>query len=139
VAKRLVVLDLLTAVDVQRPRLALQDTRPAAVRTRLLLPEGIGLLFQEGGEGAFGESGRGGGCHLLQGGEIKVESGPLVAEGPAGDNFAPLGGQRADVLEVLGRNLRACHRQSCLRVTEIGKALSLACCMAKAPAVQSRS
>jgi hypothetical protein len=77
-------------------------------------------LFQEGGEGAFGEPGGGRGRDLLQGGEIEVEARPVVAEGPSGDNLAPLGGQITDVLEVLGGEWSACHRRSCLQVTENG-------------------
>ena len=85
-----------------------------------MLPEGVGLLFQEGGEGAFGKSGRGRRRDLLQGSEIGVEARSVVAESPSGDNSAPLGGQIADVLEVLGRDLSTCHRLSCLRVIENG-------------------
>jgi hypothetical protein len=120
VAERLAVLDGLTAVDVQRSGLALHGAGPATAGAGLVLPEGVGLLFQEGGEGAFGKSGRGRRRDLLQGSEIGVEARSVVAESPSGDNSAPLGGQIADVLEVLGRDLSTCHRLSCLRVIENG-------------------
>ena len=48
-------------------------------------------------------------------------NGPVIAENASGDNFAPLSGQSADVLEVLGRDFRTCHQLSYLRVTENGE------------------
>jgi hypothetical protein len=102
VADRLAVLDGLTAVEVQRPGLVPHGARPAAAGARLLVAEGLGLLFEEGGKGALGESGGGRGGELLQGGERDSEARPVVAEGPPGDDFAPLGGQSADLVEVLG-------------------------------------
>ena len=98
-----------------------QRAESPAVGARLLFAEGQGLLLQEGLEGVFGEASSGGGSELLHGGEIDVESGALVAEGPSGDNCAPLGGEITDVAEVLGRKFAACHRQSCLRVAENGE------------------
>jgi hypothetical protein len=79
-----------------------------------LLTEGVGLLFQEGSQGAFGKSGGSRGRDLLEGGEIEVESGSVVPESAPGDNSAPLGGQITEVLEVLRRDMIACHRLSCL-------------------------
>jgi hypothetical protein len=73
------------------------------------LAEGLGLLFQQGGEGAFGEaSGRGAG-ELLHGLEVGVQAGALVAEGAAGDNFAPVGGEVADFLEEFWREFATRH------------------------------
>ena len=85
----------------------LHSARPAAVGARLLLAEGQGLLFQKGGKGALGQAGRSRGGELLEGGEVDGESGALFAEGAAGDDFAPLGGEVAEFLEVLGRELAA--------------------------------
>ncbi len=64
-----------------------------------MFAEGLRLLFQEGGEGAFGQaSGRGTG-ELFHGCEVGVESRAVVAEGPSGNDFAPAGGQLTDCLE----------------------------------------
>src|SRR5262249_21193998 len=117
------MLDLLAAVDVQGPGLPLHGAKSAAIGAGLLRAEGLGLLLQGGGERAFGESSGGSGGELFQGGEIKVEAGPLLAEGPSGDNFAPLGGESTDILEVLRGQGVACHRPSCLEVAETGRVL----------------
>jgi hypothetical protein len=66
-------------------------------------------LFQEGGEGAGSEAGRGGLGHLPHGLEVGVQAGALVAEGAAGDDFAPAGGEVADFLEEFGRKFTARH------------------------------
>jgi hypothetical protein len=121
VAKRLLMLDLLAAVDVQGPCLSLHAAGSAAVGARLLRAEGLGLLLQSGGERAFGQPGGGSGGELLQGGEVEVEAGPGLAEGASGDNFAPLGGKGTDILEVLRGEGLACHRPSCLEVAETGR------------------
>jgi len=72
------------------------------------------LLLEEDGQGSGGNArGRGGG-DVLQGLEIDVGAGSLVAVGVAGDDLAPLGGEVADFLEVLGRELAARHGLSCL-------------------------
>jgi hypothetical protein len=96
------MLDLLAAVDVQGPCLSLHGAGASAAGAGLLRAEGLGLLLQSGGESAFGQSGGGRGGESLQGGEVEVEAGAGVAEGPAGDNFAPLGSESTDILEVLG-------------------------------------
>jgi hypothetical protein len=121
VAEGLAVRDLLSAVEVEGAVVVSHQAGPSAVGARLVLTEGDGLLFEEGGEGALGEAGRGRGGELFQVGKGGVEGGPGFAEGPAGDNFAPLGGQGADFLEVLGRKFAACHRLSCLEVAENGE------------------
>src|SRR5438045_4764410 len=95
------MLDLLAAVDVQGPCPSLHGAGAAAVGAGLLRAEGLGLVLQGGGERAFGQSGGGRGGELLQGGEIEVEAGAGVTEGPAGDDFAPLGSESTDILEVL--------------------------------------
>jgi len=66
------------------------------------------LLLQQDGEGAFGEAGGGGTSDLFHGLEIDAGARPGVPKGMAGDDFAPLGGEVSDGLEVLGggRTLR---------------------------------
>lgn len=73
--------------------LALQGTGLLAVRTRLLLGEGLRLEFQEGAQGALQQSLGGGLGGLLEGEQIDVERRAVVAEGAPGDDFAPLGGE----------------------------------------------
>ena len=81
--------------------------RAAAVGAGLLVAEGLGLLLQEGREGAFGQAGGRGAGDLLHGAEIDVGAGAVGAEGVAGDDFAPAGGQLTDFTEVLGGELPA--------------------------------
>jgi hypothetical protein len=64
-----------------------------AIRTGLLVGEGLGLLLQQGAEGALQQPLGGGLGSLLEGEQIDVERGAGVAEGPAGKDFAPLGGE----------------------------------------------
>jgi hypothetical protein len=92
----------LSATDSQEPFLAAEQTRTAAARARLLVAEGLGLQFQEGVERPLGEASGGGAGDLLQGVEVEVGAGAGVAEGAAGNDFAPLGGEGADVLKNLG-------------------------------------
>jgi hypothetical protein len=82
----------------------------------LLLPQGVGLLFEEGLQGALVEPGGGGLSDLLHGVEIDVESGAVVAEGAAGDDFAPLGRQITEFLELWGSELASRHDASHLGV-----------------------
>jgi hypothetical protein len=67
------------------------------------------LLFQQGGEGALGQAGGGGAGQLLHGVEVGVQAGPGVAEGAAGDDFAPAGGGVADFLEDFRGKFTTCH------------------------------
>ena len=64
----------------------------AAVRAGVLVAQGLSLLFQQGVQRAFGQACGGGPRDLLHGVEIDVEAGALVAEGAAGNDFAPAGG-----------------------------------------------
>jgi len=98
-------------------RLAAHGARLSAVGAGPIGGKGLGLLLQEGGEGALGQAAGGGRGDLLQGEQIDVQAGPGVAEGAAGDNLAPLGGGIADVLEFLGCQMRGGHEQSCLGLT----------------------
>jgi hypothetical protein len=122
-AQRLVILHRLAAIDVQGPCLSLDGAESAAVGAGLLGAQRLGLLLQSGGESAFAQSGGGRSGDLLQGGEIEVETGALFAEGAAGDDFAPLGSENTDILEVLRGEWLACHRPSCLEVAETGRVL----------------
>jgi hypothetical protein len=96
--------------------LTAEDTRPSAVGTGRLLAQGMGLLFEEGLQGSLGETGGRGEGDLLHGGEIDVESRPLVPVGASGDNFAPLGGEVVEFLEFFGSEGATCHDASCLGV-----------------------
>jgi hypothetical protein len=74
------------------------------------LAQGLGLLFQQGGQSAFGEAGGRRTGQSLQGLEIGVQAGAGLAEGPAGDDFAPARGEVADFLEEFRRKFTSCHR-----------------------------
>jgi hypothetical protein len=60
----------------------------------------LGLLLQEGFDGAFGESLGGGAGHVLHGGPVDLESGAVGPEGVAGHGFSPAFGQSADGVQV---------------------------------------
>jgi hypothetical protein len=72
------------------------------------------LLSEQDGQGPFGHAGGGDAGDVLHGLEIDIRARPGVAEGASGDDFAPLGGEVADFLEVLGRKLAMRHGLSCL-------------------------
>jgi hypothetical protein len=80
------------AGQLQGAGLAVDGTGGAAVWAGHVGAKGLGLLFQEGAEGAFGEAGRGGAGELLHGLEVGVQARAGVAEGVVGDDFAPTGG-----------------------------------------------
>ena len=82
--------------------MALQATGLLAVRTGLLFGEGLGLEFEQGAQRAFQDSLGGGLSRLLEGEQIDVERRAVVAESASGDDFAPLGGEIMQFLEVLG-------------------------------------
>jgi hypothetical protein len=85
------------------------------------LAEGLGLLFQECGQGSFGQSVGGGLGDLFHGVEIGVESGSVVAEGASCDDFAPGLGEVTDFLEEFGREFAACHGEYRLVLAAKGK------------------
>jgi hypothetical protein len=97
------------AGPVQGAGFAAQSTGGAAVGTGYLFAERLGLLFQQEGEGALGEARRSGVGQLLHGLEVSIQSGAAVAEGAAGDDFAPAGSEVADLLEEFGGKLTTCH------------------------------
>lgn len=80
-----------------------------AVGTVSGISEAVGLTFEEVGEGSFGESLGGGIGELFHSVEIDVASGSVVAEGLSGDNFPPVGGEFADLLEKFRGKLSCRH------------------------------
>jgi hypothetical protein len=91
----------------------------AAVGAGLFGGQGLGLLLQEGGQGALGQAAGGRLGELFEGEEIDVQAGAGVPESPAGATFSPAGRQFADFLEVFRGKKRAGHRLPCLGVTAI--------------------
>jgi hypothetical protein len=92
----------LTAVKGQGPVLLTHGAEPAAVGAGLPGAQGVGLLLEQDGQGPFGQAGGGGAGDVLHGLEIDGAARPGVAESLASDNFAPLRGEVADGLEVMG-------------------------------------
>lgn len=115
VADRFAVLQV-RALHLKGAFLTAEGTKSSAVGTGLLFAQGGGLLFEEGLQGALGESRGGGQGNLLHGRKIDIESGPVVAEGASGDDFAPLSGEAAEFVEFLRGEAAACHDASCLGV-----------------------
>jgi hypothetical protein len=97
------------AGPVQGAWLAGDGTGGAAVGAGKLLAQRLGLLFQERGQGSFGQPISGGLCDLFHGVEIGVESGSVVAEGATCDDFAPALGEVTDFLEEFWGEFAACH------------------------------
>jgi hypothetical protein len=94
----------------------LGGTELAAGGTGLLVGKLVGLLLQEQLQGPFGEPLGGGGSDLLEGAEVDLESGAVVAEGPSGHDFGPLGGQGSELVEFLSGESGSGHGSSCLEV-----------------------
>ena len=99
---------------IQGPRLALDGAGALAARTGALFGQGLGLLLQEGGEGALEHPLGGGLGGLLQGEQVGVQGRALRAERPAGGNFPPLGGEITEMLEFLGGKRSGSHEVSFL-------------------------
>jgi hypothetical protein len=93
--------------------LELHRTGAATSGTGLLLAQSGGLLFQEGLQGAGQEAGGGGLSDLLEGVEVEFE-GCLVGASAPGNDFAPLGGELTQFLELVWGELAAWHVVSCL-------------------------
>src|SRR4051794_9981196 len=115
VAERFALLQL-GALYLERAFLSAEGTRASAVGTGLLLAQGVGLLFEEGLQGALGESGGSGAGDLLHGIEIDIEPRPVLAKGASGNDFAPAGGEVMEFLQFLGSEGASCHAASCLDV-----------------------
>jgi hypothetical protein len=120
VAERLAVVQL-AAVEGERPFLAAHATEPAAVGAGLLRPQGFGLLAEQHVQGAFGDPGSGSAGDLLHGLEIDGGARAGLAEGPAGDDFAPLGREVTDGLKFVGGELVSRHSDSCLVLTRMNR------------------
>jgi hypothetical protein len=99
------VVSELAALDVQRPVLPLHRTKLLAVGAGLFGAECLGLLFQEGSEGSLRQSSGSGSGDLLHGLEIDVQARARLAEGATGNDFAPLGSEFTDFLELLRGDL----------------------------------
>jgi hypothetical protein len=101
--------ELVAALDSHGSLLAADGAKAATVGAGLLGGESLGVVFQEGGEGALGQAGGGGRGELLHGGEVEVVAWGGVAEGASGNDFAPLGGEFADLAELLRGEGSLCH------------------------------
>jgi hypothetical protein len=101
----------------KRATVRLGGTGFAASGTGLLVGKFVGLLLQEQLQGSLGKSLGGNGGDLLEGAEVHVESRSVVAEGPSGDDFAPLGGEAAKLVEFFGGESGVAHGSSCSEVT----------------------
>ena len=68
----------------------------------MLVGEFVGLLFEEELEGSLGQPLGGSGGDLLEGPEVHIEPGSIVAESPLGDDLGPLLCEFVELLEFLG-------------------------------------
>lgn len=80
--------------------LASGDTGPSAIGARQLGAEGVGWSFEKDFEGSRVKAGGGGLRDLFHGIEIEVESRAIIAAGPSGDDFSPLGSQFVEFLKL---------------------------------------
>lgn len=103
-AERFVVSELAAPLDPQRSVLTLDRTKVVTVWAGLFGTERLGLLFQQGAESALRQPCRGGRGDLLHGLEVEVQSGTRLPASTTGHDFAPLGSQFTDFLELLGRD-----------------------------------
>jgi hypothetical protein len=102
-------MSLVAAREVQRPGFALDRTGALTSGTGVFGAEGLGLLFQEGIQGALDQAtGRLQG-QVLQDGEVDVGPWTFRPESAPGDDFAPLGGQLTDVPDVFRAGMSAVH------------------------------
>src|SRR5262249_58644050 len=92
----------------------------ATVGAGLLGAQPLGLLFDQGGEGSFGEASGSRRSDLLHRVQIDIGAWAGVAESVAGNDLAPAGSQSTDLLEVFSGELTTWHGQPCLGVTRIG-------------------
>jgi hypothetical protein len=73
--------------------LEIDRARLLTVGASLLGGQGLALLLKQGSEGALGQAAGCGTGDLFEGGEVDSKSGASIAEGAAGNDFAPLGGK----------------------------------------------
>jgi hypothetical protein len=66
-----------------------------------VLREDLRLLFEQSSQGSLEQSLGGSLGDLFQGEQIEIERGAWIAESATGNDFSPLGGQVAEMLEVL--------------------------------------
>jgi len=76
-------------------RFSTHGAHVSTVWTRLLLAEGVGLLFEERLECPFRDALCGGLGDLFHECEVDIETGAVFAEGTTRDDFSPLGGELA--------------------------------------------
>src|SRR6188472_3435671 len=86
----------------ERTGVGLDRTEPVTAGTGGLVGHLLSLLLEHLLKRPFGQSVRRGGGDLLHRLEVHVQSRPVVAEGPLGDDFAPLGRQDTQSVEFLG-------------------------------------
>jgi len=91
--------------DIQRSVLPAHRAKLLAVGAGVLGVERLGLLLQEGGEGPFRQAGSRSRGDLLHGLEVDLQARAGLAEGATGNDFAPLGSEFTDFLELLRRDL----------------------------------
>jgi len=72
------------------------------------------LLFQQCRQSSLRQTTGGSRRNLFQGAEIQFEPWTLFAEGATGDNFAPLGGEVVNLVELLVSPSSSSHVQSFL-------------------------
>jgi hypothetical protein len=108
----------LSVFDGQRPVFDCHGAEPATGGAGLLGGQALGLLLQEGGQSPLGQAAGGGGGDLLHGLEVDGPVGAGLAEGATRDDFAPLGSDFTDFLELLGGELGAGHGESYLVLTK---------------------
>jgi hypothetical protein len=72
------------------------------------------LQFEESSKGPIGQPAGSGASDLFEGEEVDVQPWATVAEGAARDNFAPLGGEVTDIVELLGGQSGGGHVKSLL-------------------------
>lgn len=89
--------------------LPLGGTRPATGGAEVRCRQLLGLLFQEGFDGALGESLGGGAGHVFHGRQIDVQARSIGSEGLAGDHFSPAFGENADGSQIGVRQAGTCH------------------------------
>jgi xanthine/CO dehydrogenase XdhC/CoxF family maturation factor len=98
----------------QEPWLPADRADGAASRTGLLRAKCLGLLLQEKSQGAFGQPCGGSVDDLLHRVEVDIQTGAVVAESTAGDDFPPVGGEGADFLKEGGGKFTMRHDKSFL-------------------------
>ena len=79
----------------------------------------VGLLLEEQLEGSLRQSVCRSRGDLLEGSEVHIESGPIVAEGPLRDDLSPPGGEFVEFPEFLGREAWRRHGSSGLAVASV--------------------